>query len=234
VKSRLGVSSEGLAELIALGFLRERVDGNDLPRIDQESLDLFEANYVRASMCAPVLGCTPRAAMKRLRERGVAAINSYGPGTVCYVSKPEVHEKLGVQVDGHAHDERLTSLREALQSHLVTRHIPATVRLTCEPTLMVEATSRKWSFDIRAIAREETVKLRARFRRGKEDRRLRRIRDQQIEPENIWPGAEVENRSGDGFELQEAAPLPCAKDSKEALALFDLAARRALELHEIL
>ncbi|WP_421856528.1 TniQ family protein [Oceanicaulis sp.] len=234
VKSRLGVSSEGLAELIALGFLRERIDGNDLPRIDQESLDRFEANYVRASMCAPVLGCTPRAAMKRLRERGVSAINSYGPGTVCYVSKVEVHEKVGVQVDGHAHDERLTSLRDALQSHLVTRHIPATVRLTCEPTLVVEATSRKWSFDIRAIAREETVKLRARFRQGKEDRRLREIRDQQIEPENIWPGAEVESRSGDGFELQEAAPLPGDKDSKEALALLDLVARRALELHEIL
>lgn len=233
VKSRLGVSSEGLSELISLGFLHERVDGADLPRIDPECLDRFEADYVRASMCAPALGCAPREAMKRLRDRGVSAINSYGPGTVCYVKKADVADRAGLQVEEDESNKRLILLRDVLQTHLSAKNIPATVRLTCEPWLVIEGTARRWSFDIRPVAREATVKLCARFRQGKEDRRLRRILDQKIEPADIWPSAEVESRAGNGFELQQITP-PGNPDSAEESAFVDLVARRALELHEIL
>ncbi len=233
VKSRLGVSSEGLAELISLGFLRESVVGNDLPRIDQDSLDQFEARYVRAAMCAPALGCPPREAMKRLRERGVSAINSYGPGTVCYVSRTDLADKAGLQIDEHQSDNRLNALHDLLQARLSANNIPATVRPTSEPSLVVESAARKWSFDIRPVARDSKVKLRACFRQGKNDRRLRRILDQNIDPAAIWRDAEVKGRAGNGFELHEKVP-PGEPGSDRESAFLDLVVQRALALHEIL
>lgn len=232
-KARLGSGADGLKQLIELSYLKVVQDKGGRSRICEESLNAFENTYARAADYAPLLGCPARSALKELRKSGVEPINEYGKYSVSFVSKEEVLRLAGISFETDTGFQLCEALRDQLSATFAIESVPATASVITEPAIVVEATSRKWSFRIVRKPTFESYELIARFRLSNEGRRLRKILAASIEPDAIWPGAEVQKGDGEGFILVDAVAFDDPSGTQTA-ALIQRCVDRALQLHRLL
>lgn len=200
-RARLGTGLDGLTQLIEAGFLKCVQDDTGRSVICAKSMASFEQNYARAADYAPVLGCPPRSALKLLRKQGVEPINRYSQRAVCFVSRAEVERLAGVRLEGRTGLTQLEKLADDICEALRSQSIPATARVVSDPAIVIEATSRRWSFRVTEECEAGQLELVATFRATREARRLRNIMTSVSNPAEIWPGAYVESWPKGGFIL---------------------------------
>jgi hypothetical protein len=160
-------------------------------------------------------------------------INEYGQRVVSFVWREQVQRMTGITLEGSTGFRSLELIRDCIAELFASESVPATATVVSDPAILVEATSRNWSFRLEpksGLARNELV---ARFRFPNEGARLRRVRSASIEPEMIWPGAEVYDHAAGGFIIVDKVAFGrSVQEGQLALAKHSLA--RAHELHCIL
>lgn len=232
-KARLGTETDGLAQLVELSYLKIVEDESGRSRICEASLDAFEDAYARAADYAPLLRCSARSALKLLRKKGVEPINEYGKRVVCFVSREQVHSLVGIRLESRTGFQALEVLRDELTEKFASASVPGTARVITDPAIVVEATSRNWSFKVTRKPTLDRYDLVALFRSVNEGGRLRKILAAAVEPEKIWPGAEVRREPGGGFVLVDGVGFGVSPES-ETSHLVDRIVGRAHELHRYL
>ena len=232
-KARLGTGLEGLRQLVNRRYLRIVKDAAGRSRICKASLDSFERTYARAADYAPSLKCSARSALKLLRKAGVEPINDYGKNSVSFVSRDEVLRVTGITLESGTGFQRLEAIRNKITELFASASVPATATVVTDPAIVVEATSRNWSFRIERKTQLERYELTARFRSPNEGGRLRKIQTASIQPETIWSGARVDYHMSGGFIIVDEVEFG---DSIKAdqFKLAERSVARAHELHRFL
>lgn len=232
-KARLGTGADGLSQLIEMSYLNVVEDRAGRERICEMSLDAFERDYVRAADYAPLMGCPARSALILQRRKGVKPINEYGKRSVCFVSRAEVERLAGIKLTSSTGFNNLEVIRDDLAARLMSASVPANVRVVTDPAIVVEASSRNWSFRIEHKTDYEAYHLVAQFRSPHEGGRLRKVQRASVDAEQVWPGAAVHRKSNGGFVLVDVVGCRDAKIAKGNM-LLDRAVSRSQELHQIL
>lgn len=231
--ARIGTSSNGLKKLIETSFIKTVSDKRGRKRICEKSLRAFEGQYVRAALLAPALHCAPRNAAKILRSAGVEVINEWTRSGPKIVSREDARRRLGIDVDPASGLEEWRLLLSDLGHALALATIPATRRLNCQPSIVVTATTGRWSFKIEHAPQSEDFQLVAKFGASSEPSRLKRIMAAAVVPGDIWPCSKVVLQSSGGFHLVDRlSPQNRAHAWRSDLVQHIIT--RAHQLHQLL
>jgi hypothetical protein len=136
----------------------------------------------------------------------------------------------GLTLEGSTAFKMLELIRDQIADLFASSSVPATVAVNTDPSILVEATSRKWSFSIERKPGLQRFQIVARFRAPSEARRLRKIQTASIVPETIWPGAQVDYQDGGGFVLVDEVGMADSIEMDGAV-LAERSLARAQELH---
>lgn len=128
----------------------------------------------------------------------------------------------------------MIGLADAISDGLDKEFIAATVRHVSDPALIVRGSNSKWAFRIETSPQDPVVhKLICNFRASHEHARLKRAIAVVQRPDEIWPGATVQNDRRGGFVIIDQFHVePNHKNSRERLVAKCVT--RAHELHRLL
>lgn len=234
VASRLGTDRSGLRILIDLAYLKTVSASRRRLRICELSLKVFEEAYAKASDYAALLNCHPTVALKKLRKAGVQPINECSGHKARFVCRAEVERQTGLILATDDRTAQLQSLADDIGNALDMESIAATVRRLSDPALVVRGSNGRWSFRIETSPQESGLyTLICNFRASHEHARLKRANAVFERPDDIWPGANVEDDSRGGFVIIDQSHV----EPNQQNSLVCLVARcvmRARELHRLL